>query len=175
MYNGLQPIGSRPRERIDSHSMFITTHAALGVMAAELVPHHPIIAFFLGVASHFLSDIIPHGDSGLYKGYVSGSKVKRAIAYVTLDGVVAILFVLFLFNTTFTSDRSTVSMGILGGVLPDLIVGVYEITRVKWLRWFHRVHFFFHNLISAKYGDLKFASGFAMQMIFLAALLTRLV
>ena len=154
--------------------MFITTHAALGVLAAELVPHHPIAAFVLGVASHFLSDIIPHGDSGLYKGYVSGSKVKRAIAYVTLDGVASILFVLFLFNTSIADDRATMSMGILGGVLPDLIVAAYEVTRAKWLRWFHRLHFFFHNMVSSRHGDLRFASGFAMQVIFLAALLTRL-
>ena len=99
--------------------------------------------------------------------------MKRAIAYVTIDGVVALLFVLFLFNTTIIEDRSTMTMGIIGGVLPDLIVAVYEVTRVTWLRWFHRMHFFFHNMVCEKHGDLRFASGFAMQMIFLAALLTR--
>jgi hypothetical protein len=36
------------------------------------------------------------------------------------------------------------------------------------------VPFYFHNLVSAKYGDLSFPSGFAMQMVFLAALITRL-
>ena len=155
--------------------MFITTHAALGILAAELVPHHPGAAFALGIASHFLSDIIPHGDSGLYKGYVSGSKVKRAIAYVMIDSVIAVFFILFILNTAIADDHATLSMGIVGGVLPDLLVALYEVTRVRWLRWFHRVHFFFHNLISAKHGDLRFASGFAMQMVFLAALMTRLV
>lgn len=154
--------------------MFITTHSALGALVAELVPNHPVLAFVLGVGSHFLSDIIPHGDTHLYKGFVSGSKVKRAIAYVTIDGVVAIFFILFLFNTRLFENRLSISMGIVGGVLPDLIVGVYEVTRFKSLRWFHRVHFYFHNMLSSRHGDLTFASGFAMQMVFLAALITRL-
>ena len=154
--------------------MFITTHAALGALIAEQMPNHPYLAFGFAIASHFLSDIIPHGDSNLYKGYVSGSKVRRALAYVTIDGVVSILFVLFLFNSQQFQNRFTMTMGILGGVLPDLLVAVYEVTKVRGLRWFHRVHFYFHNLVSHRIGDLSFPSGFAMQMVFLAALMTRL-
>ncbi|MBM3205073.1 hypothetical protein FJZ48_03805 [Candidatus Uhrbacteria bacterium] len=154
--------------------MFITTHAALGALVAEAIPTHPILTFALGMASHFLADIIPHGDGGLYKGYITGSKVKRAVAYVVIDGVVAILFVLFLFNTQLYENRLAVSMGIVGGVLPDLLVGVYELFRARGLRWFHRVHFFFHNLISGRTGDLSFPAGFSMQLLFLALLMSRL-
>jgi xanthine/uracil permease len=154
--------------------MFITTHAALGALAAEVFPTHPALAFVLGMATHFLADIIPHGDGGLYKGYISGSKVKRAVAYVVIDGVVAIFFILFLFNTQVFENRLAISMGIAGGVLPDLLVGVYEVTRVTGLRWFHRVHFFFHNLVSGRTGDLSFPAGFSMQLLFLALLMSRL-
>jgi len=155
--------------------MFVTTHAALGALIAEqLFPNHPILAFFAGMASHFLTDIIPHGDTGLYKGYVSGSKVKRAVAYVVIDGIVAIFLVLFLFNTKVFDNRLAISMGIAGGVLPDLLVALYELFRVPGLRWFHRVHFFFHNMISGRRGDMTFPAGFAMQMLFLAALISRL-
>ncbi len=156
------------------YSMFITTHAALGALIAEQMPNHPILAFVLGAASHFLSDIIPHGDLNLYKGFVSGSKVKRAIAYVTIDSVVAIFFVLFIFNTKIFDHRLAISMGIAGGVLPDLIVAAYEVFRIKELKFFHRFHFFFHNLISGRRGDLPFASGFAMQLMFLAAIISRI-
>ncbi len=154
--------------------MFVTTHAALGALVAEAFPGHPVLAFVLGMASHFITDIVPHGDTGLYKGYVAGSKVKRAVAYVVIDSVVAILFVLFLFNTHLFENRLSISLGIAGGVLPDLLVAVYELFRVRGLKWFHRVHFFFHNMVSGRWGDLSFPSGFAMQILFLAALLTRL-
>ncbi len=155
--------------------MFITTHAALGALLAETVPGHPYAAFLLGIGSHFLSDVIPHGDTHLYRGHVAGTKVKRALAYVLIDGVAALFFSMFLLNVKFDPDESALTAGIVGGVLPDLLVGVYEVKRFKWLRWFHRLHFFFHNRVSGRWGDLSFPSGFAMQLVFLAALMTRVV
>ena len=154
--------------------MFVTTHAALGALIGEALPGHPILAFVLGIILHFLSDMVPHGDSQLYKGYLAGSKVKRAIAYTVIDAVVAIFFVLFLFNTRMFDSRIAVSMGIAGSILPDLIVAIYEVFKVRQLKWFQRFHFFFHNLITDRAGDLTTSSGFAMQMLFLAALITRI-
>lgn len=149
--------------------MFITTHALIGALVAEQMPTHPYLAFFMGMVTHFLADIIPHGDSNLYKGYISGSKSKmrKAVAYVMLDGIVALFFVLFLFNTKFVEHRYAISLGIVGGVLPDLLVGLYEATQIQGLRWFHRVHFFFHNLISSRKGDIALHYGIAMQLVLL--------
>ena len=156
--------------------MFITTHALIGALVAKEFPHHPIVSFVCGMASHFLTDIIPHGDSNLYKGYVSGSKkkVRRALAYVMLDGVAAIYVVMWLLNTGPQVDRLTLTLGIAGGVLPDLLVGVYEVTRIPALRWFHRVHFFFHNLVTSRRGDIAFRSGLAMQLGLLAFIVTKM-
>ncbi|MDO8583737.1 MAG: hypothetical protein Q7R83_00995 [bacterium] len=154
--------------------MFVTTHAAIGALVAEAFPDHPWLAFFLAIASHFLSDMIPHGDSGIYKGYVAGSKVRRAIAYVVLDSIVCVYFVLFLFNTKVFENRMSISMGIVGGVLPDFLVAIYELTKAPFLKWFHRLHFFFHSMISGRTGDLTFPAGFAMQILFLAALISRI-
>ena len=154
--------------------MFIITHAALGALIAQQVPEYPIAAFILGMASHFISDIIPHGDTHLYKDYISGRRVKSSIAYVTIDGVLTVLFVLFLFNLGLGDAKLAISLGIVGGVLPDLLVGVYEVFRVRGLSWFHRLHFFFHNMVSEKH-DMTFASGFAMQVLFLFGLLSLIV
>jgi hypothetical protein len=153
--------------------MFITTHALIGALIGEQIPNSPVWAFALGVASHFLTDIIPHGDSNLYKGYVSGARVKRALAYVTIDALVAMMFVLGLFNTGFVEHRAAISTGIIGSVLPDLLVAMYEIFRVKKLRWLHRVHFFFHNMITGKRGDIPLVAGIAMQLVVLVFLVVR--
>ncbi len=152
--------------------MFVTTHALIGALIAEQMPNHPIAAFVLGMASHFLSDIIPHGDSKLYKGYISGAKARRAVAYVLVDALVALFFTLFLFNTKFVDHRFAISLGIAGSVLPDFLVGIYEVTRIPGLKWFHRLHFFFHNMVTSKKGDLALTSGIAMQMLLLAGLLS---
>ena len=152
--------------------MFVTTHALVGALIAEQIPTHPVLAFTLGVAAHFLMDIIPHGDSRLYKGYISGAKARRAVAYVLIDTLIALFFVLFLFNTKFVDHRLAISAGVVGGVLPDFLVGVYEVLRIPGLKWFHRVHFFFHNLISAKRGDLSLPTGIAFQLVLLAGILS---
>ncbi len=156
--------------------MFLTTHALIGALVANQFPHHPLISFACGMASHFLTDIIPHGDSNLYKDYITGSKkkVRKALAYVMIDGVVAIYTVLFLLNAGLPSDKLTLTLGIAGGVLPDLLVGIYEVTRIPGLRWFHRVHFFFHNLVTSRKGDVAFRSGLAIQFSLLALVCVRL-
>lgn len=152
--------------------MFVTTHALFGALIAEQMPTHPVAAFVLSIAAHFLMDIIPHGDSRLYKGYISGAKARRAVAYVLVDALVALFFVLFLFNTKFIDHRVAITAGIIGGVLPDFLVGVYEVLRIPGLKWFHRVHFFFHNLVTGKRGDLALSTGIAMQMVLLATILS---
>ncbi len=150
--------------------MFVITHAAIGALIGEYSAGHPAVAFSLGMVSHFLTDIIPHGDTHVYKGYISGTKVNRAIAYVVIDAIATIFFVLFIFNSGLVSDKLTVTLGIVGGVLPDLIVAIVEVFKVRWLMWFHRLHFFFHNLVCARKGDMSFTSGFAMQIVLLGAL-----
>lgn len=151
--------------------MFITTHAAIGALIGEQLPTHPYLAFALGAISHFLVDIIPHGDTQLYKDYVAGKKVRRSIAYTIIDAILAIFLVLFFFNTIQSGAKFSVTMGIIGSVFPDLVVAVYEVFRIKGLKWFHRLHFFFHNMISNE-RDMSFAAGFGMQVVFLAMLIS---
>jgi len=49
--------------------------------------HTPGVAFALGVASHFMLDLIPHGDSQLYVNYKEGQAVKKSLIYVAVDSV----------------------------------------------------------------------------------------
>lgn len=153
--------------------MFITTHALIGALIGERFANTPFLAFGLGLVSHFVADIIPHGDSTLYKGYVSGSKVKRAIAYVTLDGLAAMLFVMGLFNTNLNEHRFAISLGILGSVLPDILVALYQLFHVQTLSAFNRFHLFFHNLITSKKGDIPLSLGIVMQLVVLVFLVMR--
>jgi hypothetical protein len=154
--------------------MFITTHAAIGALIGENLPGSPWLAFFLALLSHFVADIIPHGDSDLYKGFVSGSKVKKAIAYVTIDAIVALILIIWLFNQEVFVDKKAVSYGIVAGVLPDLLVAGYELFKLRALRAFTKFHFFFHNMISSRKGDLPFAWGMAMQIVVLLVIVSRL-
>ena len=154
--------------------MYIITHAAMGAVIAELMPSHPWLGFTIGFLLHFVVDIIPHGDSGIYRGYVTGTRMKRALAYVTIDAILALGFVLLIYNANLYQNRNAMTLCILGSVLPDLAVAVYEVTRTRALKGLHQVHFFFHNLVTNRWRDIGFASGFAFQIVFLAAVVSKL-
>lgn len=148
--------------------MFITTHATIGALVGAAVPSRAL-AFALGFLSHFLVDMIPHGDEGMLDGYKSGSKVRRAIAYVMIDSIVAVYVTMLLISNASAEMATFVKWGIIGSILPDLLVGVYEITKVKpffrkFTAWHHKIH---HHLIGKyrKGKDIPFKWGVAYQVV----------
>ena len=153
--------------------MFITTHAAIGALIGEAFGADPVVAVSLAFASHFVSDVIPHGDTKIYKGFVSGSRVKRAVAYVMLDTVVAMGFILLLLNSHTFEHRRVVSLAIFVSVLPDVLVAIVELFRPTWLKWFRDVHHWFHFRVTGRTGDIPFLIGFTYQAVFVLLTLTR--
>ena len=154
--------------------MTLTTHATLGAVIAGIVGN-PALAFIFGFISHFAVDIIPHGDTGMSDNFrVHKCKRKRAVAYVLVDGVIAMFFVLLLANTRDIDSMRTFTWGIVGGVLPDLLVGLYEITKTPLLRWFNTIHFFFHDLIVRKKGDVPLYYALMAQIVLIAYLQTKI-
>ena len=133
------------------------------------------MAFIFAFISHFLIDMIPHGDTGLADNYkIHKRNRKRAVAYVMVDAVVAIFFVLLLANTRDIVSMRTFSWGIVGGVLPDLIVGIYEITKTPLLRWFNTLHFAFHDFFVKRKGDVPLYYAILAQVVLIAYLQTKL-
>jgi len=157
-----------------AYGMFITTHAAIGALIGQSLPNNPALAFTLGMASHFLTDLIPHGDTNLYKNYIAKTKAYRSVAYVVVDSFVLLLFIAYFFSSDLIISRQAVTYGIIGGVLPDFIVGFYEVFKPRWLKWFHRIHFLFHNHFSG-HKDIPFSVGFALQLIFLMGILSVII
>ena len=154
--------------------MTLTTHATLGAVIAGIVGN-PALAFIFGFISHFAVDIIPHGDTGMSDNFrVHKCKRKRAVAYVLVDGVIAMFFVLLLANTRDIDSMRTFTWGIVCGVLPDLLVGLYEITKTPLLRWFNTIHFFFHDLIVRKKGDVPLYYALMAQIVLIAYLQTKI-
>lgn len=154
--------------------MTLTTHAVLGAVIGQATGS-PFWAFFGGFASHLLIDMIPHGDSGLSDNFrIHKQKQGRAVAYVAVDAIFSILFVLFLANTRDIESLRTFTWGIIGGVLPDLMVGVYVITKTPLLKWFNWVHFFFHDFFLKRRGDVPLYYALLAQIVLIAYLQTKL-
>jgi len=166
--------------------MFLAVHAAVGAIAGSAVADHAAGAFILGVASHFFTDLIPHGDEAMYNGYKSGERVKRAILYVTVDAVATVALIAFFFAANDYFHPVSVAMGIAGGLLPDILVGLAELSRpqgtrwlsrrLKWVHQFHmRNHHFLIKHLRREERDIPLRYGLLMQFAALAVLIKIIV
>jgi hypothetical protein len=154
--------------------MTLTTHATLGAVIGHATGN-PALAFIFGFVSHFLIDMIPHGDTGLADNFrVHKRRRRQAVAYVMVDAIFALLFVLVLANTRDIISMRTFSWGIVGGVLPDLLVGLYDLTKSPLLRWFNRMHFYFHDFFVKRKGDVPLYYALLAQIVLIAYLQTKL-
>lgn len=154
--------------------MTLTTHTVIGAAIGSAVGQ-PLLSFSLAFASHLLVDMIPHGDGFIANNFfVQKRKRRQALAYVTIDAVCSVLLLLFLINTKDLESLRALSWGVFGGVLPDVLVGLNDLTRGKYLWWFNRIHFFFHDFFMKRYGDIPLKFALAGQFVFILWLQTRI-
>ena len=79
--------------------MILSTHAVVGGALAGLFPSHPVAAFAVGFASHFVIDAIPHWDYPLRSISVArGARnqvrltpaLARDVALIGFDAIVGL-------------------------------------------------------------------------------------
>ncbi|MCH8049122.1 hypothetical protein IH979_00170 [Patescibacteria group bacterium] len=134
--------------------MTLATHTAIGAGIGFSVGN-PALGFVLGFASHLLVDMIPHGDSELAKKLRVHKKKKLPMTLITIDAIAALFITMLFFNIDGSPSNLALTAAIAGSVLPDLLIGIYDVTKTKYLRWFNRLHFFFHDFILIRHKDVK--------------------
>ena len=154
--------------------MTITTHAVIGAAIGSSLGN-PLVGFVAGAASHFLVDMIPHGDSSHVACFHQAHHSKRLVEFLMLDAMLAMLVIIILFNVEIYQSRLTFSLTIIGSILPDALVGLYEVSRNQLLGYYNRFHFFFHNFFSRRVGDMKFRYALILQAIFVLFLIKKLM
>ncbi len=151
--------------------MALTIHVTIGAILGRYIPN-PLLAFLVGFISHFLTDMIPHGDSAVYKRYKCGVNKKRSQALVLIDSALAITVTLLILNLGNFESLHAASFAIAGSVMPDIIIGLHILLEPKWLtkhQWlvsgplirgwleaFHRFHFFMHDFIVERWRDWRY-------------------
>ncbi|MFA5946247.1 MAG: hypothetical protein WC802_05075 [Patescibacteria group bacterium] len=152
--------------------MTLTTHVAIGAFIGAVVGE-PALGFVLGIASHFLVDMIPHGDTILADRFHIEKQLKVPVAYAATDGAASILLLMFIVaNRTDSSSNMAFAAAVTGSVLPDLVLGVAELMRKnEIMKAYYRFHFFFHDYFSRRYGDVKLRYALVAQTIFILIIL----
>ncbi len=148
-------------------AMTLTTHVAIGAGIGVLVGN-PVLGFTLGVVSHFLVDMIPHGDTALPEKFYVHKERFIPVLYTASDMVISAALILLLVFIK-PENVSTVSLiaAVAGSVLPDALIGVADLFKKNQLmRKYYKFHFFFHDYFSRPYGDANLKYALAAQAIF---------
>jgi hypothetical protein len=151
--------------------MILSTHAVVGGALASLLPSHPVAAFAVGFASHFVIDAIPHWDYPLRSislGPGARNQVRftpalaRDVAMTAFDAVVGLVIAIVFFATP--STIVAVLAGAVGAMLPDALQFVHTLYPHEPLASLQRLHRWFHTK-----HQLRWPIGVSSQMVFVAS------
>jgi len=99
-------------------------------------------------------------------------KLKSMAAYGILDYLILVFFILYAFKNFYFAKDDGVIWGMIGGILPDLLVALYMLTKTKLLEWFFNFHRWNHYLLIGRMkNDIPLKTGIIMQIIIFAILL----
>lgn len=136
--------------------MTLATHAVVGAAAASLTPGRPILGFFLGFASHFLIDAIPHWHYPLPSVtkdennqlnndvLVSDKNFPLDLLKMGADNLLGIMLALVFFQARYPYIFSAAFIGAIAGVFPDALQFVYTKWRHEPMVSLQRFHLWAH-------------------------------
>lgn len=149
--------------------MTTTTHTSIGALIGTAVGA-PVLGFILGVASHYLVDMIPHGDAFMREpnNLVNKRNERLAHAFVFIDIALGIILLTVLgqFLPNSVTHSTVYAASIFGSILPDLLVGLNDLIKTAPGRKHTHLHFFFHDFFCRKHGDPKLRYSLMAQGLF---------
>jgi hypothetical protein len=145
--------------------MLLTTHVAFGGLIGVQTKSISL-AFIFSVITHFILDMIPHGEEGIdweearFKDKIR--KYRREIIIGVIDAILAEILILY-FLLSKKTDLSYVMMAaIFGALLPDLCTALYIFSHHKILKKINQFHNHIHKVLE-KYFDPPFWVSIMVQ------------
>lgn len=160
-----------PARSEENRVMFLTVHATAGAAVGALAGN-PTAGFLLGILSHAVLDIIPHGDEALgpqCAGHscTHGDEMRFIARLGIIDGVVMLAVLTLLLQPWTVLPSWSVLAGIAGAILPDVLQGLgYFQLRTKVFARFKE----WHDVVHVKI--IPFETPVAVGMLTQLAALT---
>lgn len=140
--------------------MTLTTHAAVAVaLTKPLMQAHPLIIF--AVASHYLSDAIPHWDYSLRSANTDPDGTTKSIAMnswiflfdlarTAFDALLGAGIVLLVIRPRSQREFVLILLAIVGGMLSDFLQGLYLSKKAEFLKPLQTFHDWMHTKIKLR-------------------------
>ena len=145
--------------------MFLLVHASVGAVVGEQI-QSPLIAFFVGILSHFVLDIIPHGDEGVGRIFLQRKQYGWLGAMAVIDALAALCLVSLLWLYGLLPNYLSAYAGAVGAMIPDILAGFIMLSKKKFLPEFEWLHEWNHRLLGVK---ASFVIGGTVQLIMLVS------
>lgn len=148
--------------------MFITPHTSVAIWISTKITD-PILAFILGVVSHFVLDIIPHGDENLAE-HIEGRKQKFLyfLRVAIIDMILSVLLLYFYIMHGPKVNYYVLASAVFGSWIPDfswISIEYFKLSKFYWYTIYHeRVHDLIHWQFSIIYG-IPFQIVFTLAML----------
>ena len=141
--------------------MTLTTHIAIAAAVTKSFGYaHPLLGFFAAIASHYLSDAIPHWDYSMHaiandarkldwdagKASAFRRRILSDVGFFAIDGCLGTLAIIFLTRPSSHNEWLWIAGTIIGACLPDFLQAVY-LAGVRFLKPLQRFHDFCHTKI----------------------------
>lgn len=149
--------------------MFLSVHTAVGILIGKQIPN-PFISFLAGFLSHFVVDVVPHGDDELNIWLENGNRRTKIRNIVGLD--IALSASLLSAAVSKADNRAIPSIlaATFGSIVPDLVWWPWKIFEISKNRTIYKFVKFHHYCQKRIRNDIPFKYGFAFQVLTLVAL-----
>ncbi len=127
--------------------MFLSVHSIVALTSIKYI-HNPLLLFIVNFILHYILDAIPHGDGD----NIDNGFKKENLNYLILASL-DVLFVLIIgitFYKTYHYNIYSIIAAISGAILPDILWGVYQVTKFKFFKWADDLNNFAHQIIKYK-------------------------
>lgn len=154
--------------------MFLTVHASAGIIIGQQTGNI-WLALLAGFISHFLLDIVPHGDQDLIKDrYNITTEETRLIRKLgIIDTLNAGLLVILIYLFGLITAPIAVLFAVVGSILPDYINAFYIFFKLKWLKWYFEIHYKLHYVWNG--FTVNFPQGIVIQTVTLTIFITLII
>jgi len=134
--------------------MFLTPHTSAALWISTKVTD-PIMAFILGVVSHIILDMVPHGDDSLTQHITNKrDKFYYELKIATVDTVLAgLLILIFIVNGPIVNSWVMLA-AVFGSWLPDLTWLAIEYFRLHNFYNYVIYHGKLHNIFNWQYSPV---------------------
>ena len=152
--------------------MFLTVHAASGILIGQATGN-VWLALIGGIISHFLLDLVPHGDQDLGKGKPHQERLKILLRFGIVDTMLMLTMVGALLYTNTDLQTPAVVLAVFGALIPDAINASYLFFKLPGLTLYNvvhtKIHFFWHGF------TITMQQGYILQTIFLMIFLSAIM